>query len=333
MSKETLTWLNENTLIGFTEKRGKAWHYRAGADNHYPGAIPVEDVHRRLFHWEAEERPLLIPSGDGYAEIPGRKAIVRPDNEYTMGIFKAGYQPHQYGRWLVTEVSRLLDAQLYVGSAGLLRNGAVAWVSVELPENITTPEGVEFRPNLLARTSFDGSVATTYSPHVTNVVCDNTMDVAAGEHGGRVHKVRHSKNSLGNLANARDALGIVYEAADEFAAEVKALCEQEVSAKQWDKALEALTPVPKDAEPNSRAATLAERKRDELSQLWTSDERVTPWSGTAYGIWQAVNTHRHHMGREPNGNTSRAERNMIRTIDGSYAAKDKEAMRRALAVL
>lgn len=29
MSKETLQHLNTNTLIGFTDKRGHAWHYRA----------------------------------------------------------------------------------------------------------------------------------------------------------------------------------------------------------------------------------------------------------------------------------------------------------------
>ena len=29
MSRETLTHLNTQTLIGYTSKRGQAWHYRA----------------------------------------------------------------------------------------------------------------------------------------------------------------------------------------------------------------------------------------------------------------------------------------------------------------
>jgi len=29
MSKESLQWLNSNTLIGCTDKRGTAWHWRA----------------------------------------------------------------------------------------------------------------------------------------------------------------------------------------------------------------------------------------------------------------------------------------------------------------
>lgn len=50
MSAETIDWLNTNTLIGATDERGNAWHYRAVRDgeesNHYPGAIPVEEASR-----------------------------------------------------------------------------------------------------------------------------------------------------------------------------------------------------------------------------------------------------------------------------------------------
>ena len=64
MSRETLHNLNTNTLIGFADKRGTAWHYRAEAQgdesNHYPGAIPVSDVQRRLFSWHAQSRALAV---------------------------------------------------------------------------------------------------------------------------------------------------------------------------------------------------------------------------------------------------------------------------------
>lgn len=39
MSRETLTHLNTQTLIGYTSKRGRAWHYRVENQetepNHY----------------------------------------------------------------------------------------------------------------------------------------------------------------------------------------------------------------------------------------------------------------------------------------------------------
>ena len=68
MSKETIQHLNTNTLIGQTDARGTAWHYRAEhqgeESNHYPGPIPVADVERRLFHWRAESRPVAVQVPD-----------------------------------------------------------------------------------------------------------------------------------------------------------------------------------------------------------------------------------------------------------------------------
>ena len=64
MSRENLTWFNTNTLIGFTAKRGTAWHWRAEeqgeTSNHYTGAIPLADVQDRLFYWSADSRQLAV---------------------------------------------------------------------------------------------------------------------------------------------------------------------------------------------------------------------------------------------------------------------------------
>ncbi len=64
-----------------------------------------------------------------------------------------GYLRHQYREWLLTTVANVLDDDLAISSAGLLKDGAIAWVEVSIPDSITTPEGVTFRPNLLATTS------------------------------------------------------------------------------------------------------------------------------------------------------------------------------------
>lgn len=335
MSKETLNWLNTQTLIGFTDKRGNAWHYRQGSDNHYPGPVPVEDVRRRLFDWTAEEQPLYVPSTvpdfadldapTGYASIPGRKAIVRSDNGDVLGIFRDGYQPHQYGEWLLTNVANLLDDDLGIGSAGLLKGGAIAWVSVEVPDNIVTPSGVEFRPNLMATTSFDGSVSTTYKRHITNVVCDNTMNRALGEDGGQF-KVRHSSKSLGRLQDARDALQIVHTMSADFAKEVENLTATEFGDSQFGQLVETLAPMPKPkvagGKPDARSKAMAENKRAVLWSMWTSDERVAPWRGSAWGAWQAANTFTQHDGNKPRKGAHKAERNMLRVVRGDLADFD-----------
>lgn len=329
MSKETSAWLNQNVLIGFTDKRGKAWHYRAsdqGAEsNHYSGPIPVADVKRRLFNWTAELEPVVVRE----KITPNRVAVVASDNDEVLGVHRSGYSIHQYQDWLLDRVSVVIDDGLQVGSAGLLRDRAQAWVSIEVPDTITTPEGVQFRPNLIACTSHDGSLKTRYKRVVTNVVCDNTMAAGLRELGQEVAYV-HRGSAEFNVVSARQALAIVHTTADDFAAEVAALCQSEVNDKAWRAFLDIHVPLP----DSKLSRTRAENKRAMLTNLWVSDERVSPWRNTAWGVVQAVNTHAHHY--KTVRNVSRAERNMARVVDGSAYKLDNTTIaeiNRALAAV
>jgi phage/plasmid-like protein (TIGR03299 family) len=340
MSKETLAWLNTNVLIGFTDKRGRpAWHYRASEQgdepNHYPLAIPVADVQRRLFHWQAVEAEtfytfsggdlsLIVPDG-GMTQVKRseRKTIIRSDTGAELGSFKAGYRPHQYGEWLVKNVATILDDELSISAAGLLKGGAVAWVEVSVPDTITTPDGVTFRPNLLAATSFDGSIATTYKRTVTNTVCDNTMAVAMSERGQTL-KIRHSLNSMTRIADVREALAIVHTASEDFMAQVAALCDIKFSEELFEQLVDKIAPLPKPGEgKTTRPITLAETKRNELYRLWSQDERCKPWRETAFGALQTLNTYQHHS-MNTRGKMSRPERNLLHTVNGTTEKADTE---------
>src|SRR4051812_43817229 len=246
MSKETAEWLNTQTLIGFTEKRGNAWHYQAALQgdepNHYVGPVPVKDVERRLFNWEAVAIPHTY-TYQGKTYTSNRIDIVRSDTpEVLLGVFTNKYALHQYREWLLKKVVSLLDDGLAVGSAGLLQSGGQAWVSVEVPENIETPEGVEFRPNLIAATSFNGSISSTYARTIMLPVCDNTLAAGLNEKGQKI-KFRHSKYSNIKVQDAREALQIMFSVADDFAAEVKALCATTVPSYVWDKMLNKFVPT------------------------------------------------------------------------------------------
>lgn len=317
MSRETLEWLNSNVLVGFTDKRGHAWHYRAGSDNHYAGAVPVADVERRLFDWEPSVNMLKCPCGCGN-EL---KSVHRSDNRHRMGVFSEGYEPHSYRQWLLGAVSNILGNTLQIGSAGLLRSGAVAWVSVEVPDNITTPEGVEFRPHLLATTSFDGSTATTYKRVATLVVCDNTRDIALREEG-QSYRVKHTRNSQIRLGDAHAALNMVHTVADDFSAEVAQLCATSVTDRQWFKFLEEY--VPKHSDDSKRSQTLAQSKRDGLAAMYRHDKRAATWMGTAFGVVQAVDTYFQHEATVRN--VTRPERNMLNVISGKTSQEDRDAL-------
>lgn len=326
MSQETDVWLNTYTLVGFTDERGNAWHYRLDLQgvesNHYSGAVPVEDVLRRLFNFTVDESPLFIRVGGQYVQIDGRKAMVRSDDHSVLGVFKAGYQGHQYQEWLLENVATILDDELGIGSAGLLRNGGQAWVSVEVPDNIITPEGVEFRPNLLACTSFDGSLATTYKRVVTRVVCDNTAEQARSE-DGQEFKLKHTKWSGFRINDARQALQIVHSMADDFAAEVAKLTAWKVSDEQFLKHLQHMVPI--NDEMAKVGITKAENKRAEIINLYNFDNRVAPWKGTAFGVAQTYNTWDQHFKTVKKG-VPRVIRNMENLVTGKQANDDASVL-------
>jgi phage/plasmid-like protein (TIGR03299 family) len=329
MSAETSEWLNTNTLIGYTDKRGHAWHYRESDQgvepNHYAGAVPVEDVVRRLFNFTAISSPVLVPSLDGLGtdEVPNKQAIRASDDGHVFGIFADGYTPHQYEEWLIDNVASLISqskGELGIGSAVLLRERGSACVQIEVPDSITTKDGVEFRPWIAAATSLDGSLATIYKRCITDIVCDNTRDAAFGE-TGQQFKLKHTRHSTLKLGDAREALEIIFAAGEAFQAHVDALCATPVSEAQWGEVLKALVPVPED---KGRSQTIATNKVTQLRSLYNTDLRVTPWRNTAWGVSQAFNTFDQHYGTVKGSH--RVERNLSNVLTGKTATADLKVL-------
>ena len=332
MSRETLDHLNTQTLIGFTDQRGTAWHYKQDLQgtepNHYTGAIPVDDVRRRLFAWQAVEMPMHITTPDGLlVEVPNRKAIVRDDTWQVLGVPSKSYQPHQYDQWLLNDVSNLLDDDLQIGTAGVLKGGAIGWVQVEMPEN-SVAAGVEFRPHLLATTSFNGEIATLYKRTCTIVVCDNTRHIALREQSEQI-TVRHTSRSHLRLGDAREALQIVHTLSDDFAREIETLMSVPVFDFQFDRFLQTL--VPSSDDDSQQSQTRAVNTRSTLRDMWQTDYRCAPYRNTAFGVVQTVNTWRQHMKPTRQGR-SMLERTMMDTLTGQTEIADRNVIEMLQAV-
>ena len=327
MSAETIEWLNLNSLIGNTAKRGNAWHYREGYDNHFEGPVPLDRV-KSLLNVPLAEASLTatVLTKDGVTTIPldDRKVIVRTDTMQAFGIFKQGYQIHGYDEWCNENLERITGDGLQVGSAILLRGGAVAAVQAELSETREAAEGVKHRPWITAATSADGSMATTYLLGTQLWVCDNTLSLALNESGALKVKIRHSAYSRDRVEEVKYSLGLqVEEVGDRFDEEIKRLTSEYVSDATWNAFVKAYTGVDKAKE--GRSKTMAETKVSILNRLWNRDERAAAWKNSAYGVVAAVNTAVHHefsvKGME------RAERNMLRTLEGEWDKVDGGALR------
>jgi len=141
-------------------------------------------------------------------------------------------------------------------------------------------------------------------------------------------KVKHSRYSNLRLQDAREALAIVHETGEEFAAQVADLCATTVTDKQWARFLDEINPIPTD---EGRSKTIASNKREQLVQLYDNDLRVAPWRGSAYGVVQAVNTYVHHAQKVKGGN--RGERNTALAVNGGFDKLDTDTYSKLQAVL
>lgn len=351
MSQESQLDLNRLTLIGQVAERGPAWHRRddlqGDEDNHYQGFIPVADVLRRLFHWnpntvlvgylvpcDVEQADFIRKDGVAVRVVEsqqGRVGVLRSDNDYDLGIFKSDVRHPPYQVTLIERIEALTGTQLGISSAGLLAKGGRAWVEMSMPETlIDTKAGFSYRPNFVAATSMDGSLAHTDALTVTATVCDNTLTWNLLEAGksGRLFKRKHTSLSMGDLQEERDVLGIIEQADAAFTEALHELLDIELSKDQRVEVMDIMVPLP---EEEGRAFTIAENKRDQLFAL-DADPMVSAWVGTGFGEVQRFNTYEHHYANIKSD--GRSERNTWRALNGKTRESDRsvvEAIEKVLA--
>lgn len=333
MSAETTKWLNTMTLQGFTAKRGHAWHYDVNAQdaesNHYPGAIPFQDVKRRLFNWEpvaAKVKASYRANGKSHTVVvPDRKALVHPDTGQVFSIVGKGFQVHGYAQWLVDNFRTVMDTdELNIGSAGLLKGGGQAWVQIELPETVEGPGGIAHRPYLTGSAVLDGSRTTTYSTGTVLAVCDNTLAWALNA-AAKLVKYSHRAGVEFRPMDVREQLDLLITEADDINAELDAMLNVPVSDAQWEKFVKATIGKDRPFE-SGRGQTNWDNAHDGLTALYKNDPRVSPWQGTKFGALQAVNTYQHHMTVAKGVEGGRPERNMINRLDGTTARNDAKSL-------
>ena len=333
MSAETIDWLENNSLIGHTKERGNAWHWREGANNHFEGPVPRERV-LQLFSYPMAEgaAAVVVPVVDENGvetkvfPAPNFKGIVRLDTGEVFEFFKHSYEMHDPTQWCLEILETLADG-LDIGSAIVLKGGAIAAVQVELPETRSAfgrgAEPVRHRPYLTGATSFNGSMSTTYLRGSKIWICDNTLAVAMGEGTALRQKYRHRKGASVNILDARENLAIVVEQiGDEVDAQIKALTEQYVTDQKFYEIVNAFTGLSKAKE--GRGKTIATNRTAELVTLWHTDERVAPWKNSAWGTLAAFNTAKHHVfGKDED----RIQRNELDAITGKFEEFDRNILR------
>jgi phage/plasmid-like protein (TIGR03299 family) len=336
MTQETTAWIYENFLSGMESTHGKPWWSNPATDNpahHFDGPIPIEAV-EKLFGFEVDLSRVWVETEDGELFLAeGFKACVPDHKKACYGIHSDKYSVdgHQLREWLLEGPAKIINGIVGISNAGLLKDGAQAWVNVTTPEEWKTVQGVDFRPQMLWTTAFDGTIPSIVKQTTIVSVCDNTRE-AALRSAGLKYSVKHTKNSKFKLDDAKAALRLLEQNAEAFKAELNTLCEWKVTDLQFQQFMAQLVPLPEKVsldinkrDYSTRGATLAVNKRETLNELYRQDGRVSPWQGTAFGVLQMVNTYTTHEATQ-RGAVSRVARNMENVINGKIAETDNNAL-------
>lgn len=333
MTTATQQYAQQGFLIGQTRISEEGLEGYSGRT--YREFIPKEDVLDKLFCWEpvslgvtysghlADGTPIEFPD-------PSRQVMFRPpltfgpeDTGGRLGEFGvSSYNNHSYKEWCVENVFRIIDDEnVGISSAAQLASGKVAAVTISVPNTVTSKTGVAFLPYIIAATSLDGTIASTYKASYILPVCRNTL-VAGLRSDAASFKLKHTKNSdvEVRIADVQEALGLIYASGDEFSAQIDKLVETTVTAKKADKFFDQFAPV-----KDNKQKTQMEAKNLLLRRMYESDYRVAPWNGTTFGVLQAVNTWFHHEQPTRKGN-DRVERNILRDVNGKTAELDQKVL-------
>lgn len=202
--------------------RKSAWH---GLGVVVPEAMSSDDAIKLAgLDWEATLRDVAYLNGEGVPVlVEGKHAVVRQDTGKVLGIVGGTYQPVQ-NRDLANFMDALIGAGAKYDSAGSLYGGKKVWFNLKVSDCFEViPEDV-VQPYLTVMNGHDGTTRLTAIATATRVVCANTFQLALDTADrNRTVSIRHDGKLLDNVQRAKEALGLVYTAAERYRIEAAAV--------------------------------------------------------------------------------------------------------------
>ena len=266
----------------YNQENGVPWH-RSGTPVN--GVLTAaEAIVEAGLDWEVDKQPIFLADG---TEVRDKFATVRKSDNRPLGVVGARYTPIQN-----QESFDFLDSLVDTGeakyeTAGSLDGGRKIWLLAKVPGNIEPVKNDVIERYLCLFNSHDGTsgLGTLFTP--TRVVCKNTLNMAVGQ-AKAVYKIRHTKNYMNKIEEAREMLGFAVRYYDMFNEAMKTLAGRLVNVDITNKFVNDLLPKP-ETKQEGRFETWA-NKQEVLQNLIESGmgTDIPGVRGTAYGLFNAA---------------------------------------------
>jgi phage/plasmid-like protein (TIGR03299 family) len=273
----------------FVSARQPAWHQLGTITQE---CMTADEIMTRAFlgGWKVRKISLhgeeIIPTGVTRIDCPDKWMTVRSnidtgETEY-LGVVGEDYTPVQ-NEQVAEMLDRLVDAAggAHFETAGSLRGGRRVFVTMKLPKGMRIAGVDDMDLYLAATTSHDGTAGLRVDATPVRIVCANTDRAALARTKG-FYVFRHTTNVHSQIAQAREAMGLMWDYFDEFQRAAERMINETLTMGEFEKVVEKLWPLPEDAsEPTKRnhrqrQAALRYLVRDADTQKAIRDTR---WAG------------------------------------------------------
>jgi phage/plasmid-like protein (TIGR03299 family) len=291
----------EDGTAAFVTARTDAWH-RLGTVTR--DCVTAEEVMTTAYlgNWNVRTLPLTaselteegvttLDVADHYATVRTHPKTGRPDVLGVVGRDYTVVQNEQHCELLNLLVD---EGGACFETAGSLRGGRETFVTMKLPRTVQLTN-VDARDDidlyLAAMSSHDGSAAWRVIVTPVRIVCANTQRMALSR-AKASYAIKHTASAKGKIAQARHALGIVWNYCDSFEQAAQALIGAPLAPDEFEQIVEKIWPVNPTA--GKRADTNHTRRNQTLRHLFREADTTTAITGTRWGGLQAITEYLDH---------------------------------------
>ena len=292
----------------FVSAREDAWH-RLGVVTR--DCLTAEQVMTtaRLGGWNVRTVPLSatdltddgvtsIPVPDHFATVRTHPVTGRPD---VLGVVGSGYTVVQNEEHC--ELLNLLvdEAGAHFETAGSLRGGRETFVTMKLPHTLTLDTGHgsgdtdDVELYLAAMSSHDGTAAWRVIVTPVRIVCANTQRMALST-AKATYAIRHTRTARSRIAQAREALGLVWRYCDAFETAAQQMINRTLVLDEFQTVIDQLWDGTDDPANNVTppAAGIRDRRNTTLPGLFSDADTQQVVRGTRWAGLQAITEYLDH---------------------------------------
>lgn len=289
---------NINTFIG----RTSAWHKLGTVTGKYSTTVELlDDPGFQFVVFKSQLKDGLGRPVDAWGTFRWDLAEKLKGNKEAaifLGVVGADYGviQHDEGFKTIDALMRTADGAHYE-TAGVLGKGEKVWALADL--GLTLKVGADVQKGyLLFSTSHDRSMAHSYRIVWTRVVCENTLGMALSEKTKAALTIRHTKNAVSRLVDARAALASMGEDVARMEDRLNFLAGRKMNREAMGTILDRLFPKFKDKDNGQEKDTTRRNNiiSDVLHTYELNDGNAYPEQrGTAFNMLNAITNYVDHQ--------------------------------------